>query len=108
MRYAEHSTKEHAREEGEYYFLSRMTINEEYEDFSFYGDRTLAVFLYDNSFVFSTYDTSDKLKTKDKAVVLNESMDGMWYFVMFSYSSSERKAVGYVVSYGEGNGIYRV
>ncbi|CAD8140464.1 unnamed protein product [Paramecium pentaurelia] len=108
VRYAEHSAKEHARQEGEYYFLSRMTINEEYEDFSFYGDRALAVFLFDNSFVFSTYDTSDKLKTKDKAVVLNENMDGMWYFVMFSYSSPQRKAVGYVVSYGEGNGIYRV
>jgi protein transport protein SEC24 len=35
-----------------------MTTNEEYEDISFYGDRTLAIFLFDNSFVFSTYDTS--------------------------------------------------
>lgn len=63
-----------------------MTINEEYEDFSFYGDRALAVFLIDNSFVFSTYDTSEKLKTKDAPAVLNENMDGMWYFVAFSYS----------------------
>jgi len=86
VRYVEHGEKEHKREDGEYYFLSRMTINEEYEDFSFYGDRTLAIFLFDNSFVFSTYDTSEKLKTKDSPAVLNENMDGMWYFVTFSYS----------------------
>ncbi|CAD8143475.1 unnamed protein product [Paramecium octaurelia] len=108
VRYTEHGVKEHSREDGEYYFLSRMTINEQYEDFSFYGDRALAVFLFDNSFVFSTYDTSEKLKTKDKAVVLNENMDSMWYFVMFSYSNPLRRAVGYIASYGEGNGIYRV
>jgi protein transport protein SEC24 len=36
--------------------------------------------------VFSTYDTSEKLKTKDAPAVLNENMDGMWYFVTFSYS----------------------
>lgn len=35
-------------------------------------------------------------------------MDSMWYFVAFTYSGPLRKAVGYVVSYGEGNGHYRV
>ncbi|CAD8190751.1 unnamed protein product [Paramecium octaurelia] len=108
VRFSEHSTKQHAREEGQYYFLSRMTTNEEYEDFSFYGDRTLALFLYDNSFVFSTYDITTQSKTKDTNVVLNENMDSIWYFVVYTYSSQQRKVVGYVVKYGEGAPKYRI
>ncbi|CAK81196.1 unnamed protein product (macronuclear) [Paramecium tetraurelia] len=108
VRFSEHSIKQHAREEGQFYFLSRMTTNEEYEDFTFYGDRTLAVFLYDNSFVFSTYDITTQSKTKDTNVVLNENMDSVWYFVAYTYSSQQRKAVGYIVKYGQGAPKYRI
>ena len=86
-----------------------MTSNKEHEDFVKYGDRTLAIFLLDNIFVFATYDFSKKEKNlANNLVILNEDIESMWYFISYSYSSHERKVVGFLASYGEGNKVFRV
>ena len=41
-------------------------------------------------------------------VVLNEDIESMWYFISYSYSSEMKKAVGFHISYGEGNRVSRV
>lgn len=107
MRYTSNEPKVHARKPETYYFLSRLTSNQEYKDLTYYGDRTLAVFIIENSFVFSTYDHYEKKKVKDQIVALNEDLDSMWYFISFSYSSAKKAAVGFVIGYGDNNKVLR-
>ena len=78
-----------------YHFLSRLTSNCDYEDFARYGDRTLAIFLVDNIFVFATYDFKEKKKNlANNLIILNEDIESMWYFISFSYKHG--KAVGFL------------
>ncbi|CAD8183743.1 unnamed protein product [Paramecium pentaurelia] len=87
-----------------YYFLSRLTTNKEHGDLTYYGDRTLSVFLYKNVFVFATYDLDENLKSKERPVKLQENINGNWYFVCYSKQKSE--IVGFLVKFG-GNYILR-
>jgi protein transport protein SEC24 len=45
MRYMSEFPKPYTMPKNKYHFISRMTSNKEYQDFSKYGDRTLAIFL---------------------------------------------------------------
>lgn len=38
---------------------------------------------------------------------MNEDIDGMWYFITFSYSTSRKAAVGFVIAYGDNNKVLR-
>jgi hypothetical protein len=41
------------------YFLSRLTTNKKHGDQTYYGDRTLSVFLYRSEFIYATYDLDE-------------------------------------------------
>ncbi|CAK87360.1 unnamed protein product (macronuclear) [Paramecium tetraurelia] len=102
------STLEFKMQQNQYYFLSRLTSLKDYLDFQNYGDRTLANFLVDNSFVFATYDYVGREKNKVAQISLNQNIDGRWYFVSFSYSSRKQKSVGFVLTYGKGKEFQRI
>lgn len=81
-----------------YYFLSRLTTNKDFADLTFYGDRTLSVFLYKSVFVYATYDLDENLKSKERPVKLSENINGNWYFVC--YTKMENNIVGFLVKFG--------
>ena len=85
-----------------------MTSNQNYKDFTFYGDRTLSIFLLENTFVFSTYDHGDRKKVKDSVVALNEELESMWYFITFSYSLAKKAAIGFVLGYGNNGKVLKI
>jgi hypothetical protein len=43
----------------DFYFLSRLTTNKKHGDQTYYGDRTLSVFLYRSEFIYATYDLDE-------------------------------------------------
>jgi hypothetical protein len=57
------------------------------------GDRTLSVFMTEDKFYFSTYNSNSKnvYKTID-----HNDLEGIWTFIYYSYSSNHKKVVGYV------------
>lgn len=81
-----------------YYFLSRLTTNKDYGDLTYYGDRTLSVFLYKSIFVYATYDLDENLKSKERLIKLDENINGNWYFIC--YSKRENTIVGFLVKFG--------
>jgi hypothetical protein len=77
VRYSSTYPAEHVQSE-EYYFLSRLTTNSEFQDFQRYGDRTLAVFVVRNVFVFATYDFAKKQKNLfENKVEVDSNIDGV-------------------------------
>ncbi|CAD8145403.1 unnamed protein product [Paramecium pentaurelia] len=107
LRYTESAPKLHSRQAQTFYFISRLTSNQDYRDFTFYGDRTLSIFLFENTFVFSTYDHGDRKKVKDSVIALNEELESMWYFITFSYSLAKKSAIGFVLGYGNNGKILK-
>ena len=60
------------------FFVARLTQNRAYSDLKHSGDRTLAIWLNNNSWLFNTYDGQKNIA---KFVNHTENIENIWYFV---------------------------
>ena len=82
VRYLSTYPEKHSMDPNQFYFLSRLTQNRAYYDFRRFGDRTLAIWLLRNIFVFTTYDAESREKNLDKNIVkVTAELETKWYFV---------------------------
>jgi hypothetical protein len=66
----------------QFYFIARLTQNRVFYDYKKFGDRTLAVWVLRNIFVFTTYDYEAKDKNLDKNIIkINRDIEGKWFFL---------------------------
>lgn len=77
-----------------WYFVSRMTTNEEYENVNF-GDRTLAIFLGYGGYHFTTVDVTSSNANVNQNIEYGD-IEAEWTYIYFSYSNVVRKAVALV------------
>lgn len=77
-----------------HYFLARLTSNEKYDDLGF-GDRTLAIWHYDNGYVFTTLDMASKNPNVNKMINTGD-IEGIWTYIYYSYSLRVKKATAFL------------
>jgi hypothetical protein len=66
-------------------------------DYKKFGDRTLAIWVLRNIFVFTTYDYEQREKNLDRNIIkITRDIEGRWLFVQFSYSMKKKLAVAFV------------
>lgn len=75
--------------------MSRLVQHPDHGNAKQLGDRTLAVFLNINQYIFATYDFVTNRPNLMQAV-RHQDIEGVWTYIYFSYSESHRKAVGFI------------
>lgn len=97
LRYLSTYPEPHTMDPTQFYFVARLTQNRVYSDYRKFGDRTLAVWLLRNVFVFTTYDYESNEKNLDKNIIkINADIEGKWYFLQYAYSNNKKAAQAYV------------
>lgn len=75
-----------------------MTTNKAYGDIDNFGDRTLAAFVGEGSYSFSTYDFETDKKNLYSTIKYDFELEGYWNFIHMSYkrTATNSRAVAYV------------
>lgn len=87
--------------------IVRFTINQDHQDVKTVGDRTLANFLGRGFYHFSTYNLNNNAVNVIQNINYENSLEGVWNFIYFSYSAAFQTATG-MVKFGDDGRYARV
>lgn len=84
------------RQVPDYYFVSRVSQIQKYEDKKNLGDRNLAIFLGRDHWLFSTYDVETKNPDVNTKVPISHNFQSRWHYIYYSFNQKVGKAVAFV------------
>ncbi|CAD8140693.1 unnamed protein product [Paramecium octaurelia] len=82
-----------------WYFVSRLTSNQNYGNIAM-GDRTLAVWLGQGYYHFTTCDKKSNNPNVIQNINYPNDIEGVWTYIYYSYSAQENKAIAFI-KYGD-------